>query len=282
MTITDANYFSTATDIYMSNSQWKVWRECPAQAHARFIRHVWQPEKTKPLAVGSLVDALLLEPDAESRVLAEYEDLLTKANTKAGIAKGGPERVPNADSKLAYQMAEKIKSIPAIMAIVDACDHQAQYTFELGGMAWKCRLDLLNLDAGWIWDLKTTASTTDEKFVERIGARGNFIAQFNYVRQLALYREAVRQNEDRVCRVGIIAQSKANPADLRVFPWQTNAYSQIDDAIANVLSNINYVSELRESDPEDLSRCERCDYCIESRQDYVFPYADPERKQKGW
>jgi hypothetical protein len=94
-----------------------------------------------------------------------------------------------------------------------------------------------------------------------------------------LYREAVRQNEAVDCRVGIIAQDKQTPSDIRVFPWGTNAYWQIDDALANVMADIERVRELRESDPADLSRCEDCDYCIETRTNFIFPYSDPVKQQ---
>jgi hypothetical protein len=261
------DYYAPENDIYMSNSQWKHWQECPARAKARFVDHTYSEPVTQSMAIGSLIDALLLEPEKESTVLEQYADLLTsKAKGKAGT--------PLASTLEAYQIAERVRRSAQVMAIIERSEKQVEGTFKLAGMQWKYRIDLLD-PTGYIWDLKTTANAVADAYVPRLGMRGNFIAQWQYSRQLALYREAEKQRTGKQNRVGIITADKAM-GHVFIMPWSLAHYHQIDAEIVAIEAAAPEIRAMIDGQTPTW-RCEKCQYCAETRTDFIVTYHDPER-----
>jgi hypothetical protein len=279
MELINPNYYHPDNDELMSNSQWRHWMDCPARAHAQFVAHTYREPVSRAMAEGALIDALLTDPEHVPAVYREHAEHLTKAATKADLAAGRPERIPNAYAETCVAVAAQIRA-SRVWSLLEGVPTQQTFVFELNGMAWKCRLDWLDRDRLYIWDGKKTRSCIEEAWCDRLGTRGNFIAQHYYARQLALYREAVRQCEKLVCRVGIVAYTASEPADIRMMPWATEWYHQIDDALADVMGQIGTVDGWRKAHPADLRRCEACEYCWGSRENFAFAYHDPRRVSK--
>ena len=139
LVLTDENYYSVEADCYMSVSQWKVWQECPARAYAQYVEHSFSPPDMSALGVGAYFHALCLEPEAADATLVEYADVLT-------TGKGAP----NARAKEAAAMAEYVLSLPDVARCLEG-ERERAFVYEFGGILWKSKLDVLNLERKEIW-----------------------------------------------------------------------------------------------------------------------------------
>jgi hypothetical protein len=259
-------YYSAEKDAFMSCSQLKKWVECQAAAHARFVAHTYKEPTSKAMAQGSLLDALLTDPEREQEILSEYAEHL--------LLKGGG---PSADTRRIYEQADAVKGIKELWAYLQTFDKQTELYFELGGMRWKCRMDYCGIEQGFLLDLKRTKSNWKSSFVPRLGCHGGFIAEHYYAQQLAIYREAVRQKHGKNLHPGIVgvSLSEGKCPDVAVRIWKNEGLWQIDKALEETLELIPDLKKWRESSPEKLWRCEECDYCVMTRKNFIFEYMDP-------
>ena len=129
---------------------------------------------------------------------------------------------------------------------------------------WKCKLDILDRENGYIWDLKTTGKELfAETYVPRLKRRANFIADFNYGQQLASYRYAVNEVDNQLCNVGIMAVKKPSKlgasVDQQLFPWASDNY-HILDALLPDEETVDRIIRLRAGEIEP-NRCNVCEYC---------------------
>lgn len=147
-------------------------------------------------AEGSLAHTLILEPE---QLEAEYAffDGMRKAGKLWEEFKADPVH----ENKVLMSKAQKMKVQRWVesyskrkSAVQLIKDGHAEHTYfgELSGVPVKARADYLNLDKGYIVDVKTTSNPTDVdnfKFV---------IEQFSYQLSAALYCELFGQAYDRV------------------------------------------------------------------------------------
>lgn len=198
---------------YMSCSQLKRFCECEAAAMAD-LRGEWHQQKTEALAVGSLVDALVLTPEKALEVSAEHAEFLQ-------LKKGGE----SAAAKLAWRCAERVltgfvrptpEDDPVPVKDILRGQPQVDVQGEIGGVPWRGKLDLLDLDGGMFLDLKTTRGFGLEWITGRDGrnVKVPWYEAWNYWRQLAVYQELVRQHHGRLCTPYLLAVSKEDPPNL--------------------------------------------------------------------
>lgn len=293
----------------MSFSQWKRWQECPAQAYAQYVLKTYRPAKNAALAIGSLVDALLLDPSAEERVLDDFREQLFKKETS------GPDKgelvVPNADQEKARAWAAHAAARPDVASLIASCQTQQSVIAQIGGATWLCILDLVRPQNKMLIDLKTTADAGGEAWCPRLNRRASFLAQWCYGYQLAIYRHAAASEwggdpEEWQCGILCVGKTQVDGdvfdmglshgdayPDVRVYQW---------DDMAQLTGYADYMAlsmttrQRRLNDPgkewppimemkrapgiEDLPRCGSCDWCITHRRRLITLYTDPEPRER--
>lgn len=265
----------------MSFSRWKCWMECPRGAHAKYVTREWQPGASEPMAIGALADAIVTQPDTEAEVLEKFAEFLT---TKKGE--------PNASQKKAREMAAAALATPEITDLMDGAGMQAELFPQIGGVTWKCVLDMVRPDIGVFVDLKTTCRA-GEVWVPHLRQYGSIIAAYRYGYQLAVYREAVRQAHKRSDWIACIALveyrtlSDGTPCpQVRLHPWDDT--DQLDDYLAQMSASLSYdhagfdgsidppIMEMAsQTSGEDLRGCGDCDWCLMHPARIEIPYSDP-------
>jgi hypothetical protein len=271
---------------HLSHSQWRAWSECPAAAHAQYVTRQYVPGTTEAMALGTLTEAAMTAPgDAIDLIQTMREGERGHLLTTKGVPTKDAERAV----AWGRQAAEALD--------LTGYQTQAELRPTLGGVTWHCRLDVWNRTEGAVWDIKTCPSDPlADEWVPHLETRGNFIAARGYGRQLALYREAVRQETGDICEVGIVAIGKHKTRDgeaipnLWCFVWQDSA--QLDgclDAMAATClrpwtcgtgDTVPPIPEMYECAGDTLPRCESCDWCVASRVDRVRWYSDPTRRPR--
>ena len=256
-----SGYYSPENDFLMSFSQMKVWLECPARARAQFQDHTYTPELSSALAIGSLVDAMLLEPWNVEATEIKYAEFFRSA-----------KNLPTADRKLCDKLVEACQANWFASKLIDKGEKQVELiSFEVGGMKWKARLDLLIRDMGMLIDLKTSADLFGEEWSDEFG-KTNFIGKYRYDMQLAVYREAIRQLDGlnvETCAILGLGKPKTNIPTVDVALFTIDPVT-IENAFQDVKLKAEEVNFLRQSETAMLKRCEVCEYCRRSRTQVEF------------
>ena len=124
-------------------------------------------------------------------------------------------------------------------------------TGELFGVKWKAKVDCLNLEKGFFTDLKTTRDI-NQKYNGQ-----NFILNYDYVSQMAIYRELIKQQFGKDLIPYIVAVEK-NDNPLK-------AVIKIDDRytlpkLEEIEYNMERIIKVKNGLEEPVS-CGQCDYC---------------------
>lgn len=272
----------------MSFSRWRMWQECPAAAHAKYVTGAYQPATTEAMAVGALVDAHVTQPERVAEVQAEYANLLT-------TGKGAP----NAAAKRADAMAARLLQMPASAALIGACAKQVELYPLIGGVTWKCTPDLVDPGCRIVCDIKATGSAR-EVWVPHLRQYASIIAARRYGYQLAAYREACRQEYGGgselwtaailLCEWHTLADGTPRPR-VQLYRWRASAAAQLDAYLAEMATSLSHthttfdgavvpaIMEMQQQATADgLHRCGECDWCdmTADEADIEVPYADPE------
>lgn len=250
--LTDDNYYTPdANKIFCSASQWKDIIGCPflpgceARAMAT-INGEWEPEQTKALLIGSVLDSLW-EGLRGDELAEKYPD----CTTKKGELK--------ADFKKCIELYERTYRDKKFRAYMSG-DKQVIMTGEIDGLPFKIKMDSY-IEGKAIVDLKTTqdASMDFRKYVADLGQRLPFYIGFGYDIQLAIYREIVRQNTGDTLKCYIAAIDKKDHPLPMVIEFDDKL---LDDALEQVKRHCGQIIALKNGEIEPL-RCDSgdCDYC---------------------
>jgi hypothetical protein len=255
MTITALNYHAPeANRLYMSNSQFKSWTDCPAK-QAAVMRGEWVEDEKEALLVGSYVDKAILTPDELPAFIELNKDSI---QTKQGK--------PRAAFEIADLMIQRVQRDDLFMGSLDGC-HQEVVTWEMFGTEWRAMFDAVDPDRGTLVDLKTVRD-----FVPQWNAESKtklpFYEAWNYWRQLAIYREGYKSKYGKYPVItAIAAVSKHAHPSLKVIQFDneerfTHELKKIESALPAILAYRQQVITGQEI--LQLPRCEDCDYCAES------------------
>lgn len=109
-------------------------------------------------------------------------------------------------------------------------------------------------------DLKTCQSINKVFFHHDIGYM-NFLAEWGYYIQGAVYQKVVEINTGKKLPFFIAAVSKEKVPDIQVIAVEQNL---LDEALAEVEHNVPMILALKNK-AADPTRCECCDYCKQTR-----------------
>ena len=250
MELTAENYYSPEANAeYMSESQVKSFAgtdgklACEAEAMAE-LRGEWEMKKTTALMVGSYVDSYF------EGTLDDYKKRTPELFTQKGTLR--------AEYKKADDIIKRIERDPFFMKCMSG-EKQVIMTADMFGAKWKIKIDSYH-PGQCIVDLKTCQSINKVFFHHDIGYM-NFLAEWGYYIQGAVYQKVVEINTGKKLPFFIAAVSKEKVPDIQVIAVEQNL---LDEALAEVEHNVPMILALKNK-AADPTRCECCDYCKQTR-----------------
>jgi len=270
MNLNEGNYFSKeAMTEYCSVSQLKAFIGCPAKAGCEErelakLHGLYEEEHSDALTIGSYVDiALTGTPEEMEQFMERHPEIFS--------SRGATKGQLLAKYQNANDMVERAKKDKKFMATLSG-EHQRIMVGELFGVPFKVKLDSLLPNA--IVDLKTVASIRETHYDPVSGRRMNFIEWWDYILQMAVYQEIVRQNTGNKLPCFISAISKEKTPDIevihipdelmeeRLFGNPSLGIPSLEDAIQNV--------QLLKQGIVKPEKCCSCDYC-KSKKEIIKP-----------
>lgn len=248
MILTAENYYSQeANKHYLSVSQYKDFRGtygkagCEEYALAK-IDGTWveDMEESDALMVGSYVDA-------------HFEGTLSlfKAQHPCMFKKDGSLMAKYIKANEMITRCERDEKFMQMMS----GEKQVIMTANMFGAEWKIKIDSYHKGI-CIVDLKTCQSITKQFYHADIG-HINFLAEWGYYIQGAVYQEVVRVKTGLKLPFYIAAVSKEKVADIEIIQCEQ---SLLDEALIEVERNTPYILQLKKGEVEPM-RCGGCDYC---------------------
>lgn len=270
MKLNKQNYYNAdANWQYWSTSQFKDFEQCEAAALAK-LKGVWKPPKSTtgadPLVLGNLVHSKFESDEAYHEFLeSTYEAKTTKdkvVKIKDEICKyGNPEKGIKKDYQKADKMIKALADDPLFKATYVG-DREVPVTGEIDGIPWKGKIDCLNLDEGYFCDLKTVDDIHKGHWNNQIKARVNFIVDRQYIMQMAVYRELLRQTYGINLQAFIFAVSKQETPDKLAVKFSDWRYEEALEPVHRLIHRFDAVK----NGLEKPDRCEQCDYCRRTKQ----------------
>ncbi len=246
MTEQPASYF---TDSRMSNSELRLWRQCPAKAKAVHEGR-WTIEPTDAMLLGSLVDIIVTQPEQMDAFKAENPDIFTQKGEL------------RATFKHAEVMVERLKREPVAWNMLTWGEPQKMLTGEIAKVEFKGLLDVVHPGKRIFVDLKTTRTLGDvyndgwEKWYNR------------YWTQMAIYRELTRQTYGEAFEPVIVGVSSEKPPGVDGVAFSSRS-QMIEDRLQMELrfieEDIEQIMAMRTGEAEaEPCSLPTCDYCRET------------------
>nr|DAI47896.1 MAG TPA: Putative exonuclease [Caudoviricetes sp.] len=246
MTLTSSNYFSAeANREYLSVSQYKDFvgstgiKGCEARALAE-LNGEYEREKSTALLVGSYVDSYF------EGSLEQFKAENCEIFTKQGSLK--------AEYRQAEEIISRVEKDPYFMKFMSG-QKQVIMTGEIGGVPWKIKIDSYIPDT-CIVDLKIVKSIRERFYVKKYGFT-DFITNWGYEIQGAVYQEIVRQNTGKTLPFYIAAASKEKVTDIEIIQINDEALAA---ALEKIKEHVERVVKIKNGEIEP-ERCGTCDYC---------------------
>lgn len=245
--LTHDNYFSQeASKQYMSNSQYKDFLTCEAQALAK-INGEWVEKPSTAFLVGSYVHAW--SQGVLRDWCAEHPECLKKDLTL------------KADFVHANVMIETLKNDPFIMYVLDG-QKEVIVTAEIFGTPWKIMIDSYNPEKRRNVDLKTTESITKKVWDNDLWSKVTFLEMYKYVQGAVIYSEVERIANGRPpgdwFDFYIVAVSKQDVPDKEVISLVDPERYEIE--LINIQNNMPRILSVKNGEVEP-NYCGQCDYC---------------------
>lgn len=252
--LTRENYHSVeANNLFMSNSLYKDFLECEAKTMAS-LKGQWLEEPSEALLVGQYVHSF--SDGSTPEFIANHPGMFTQ---KGGL---------RSEYKQADKMIETLKNDPLIMFTLEG-QKEVIMTAEFAGATWKVMLDVYNPEKRRIVDIKTTRNIREYAWNDELKAKVNFIENYNYMRQMALYAEIERLASGRPegdwFSFYIAAVSKQDYPDKEIICMDdTEDVPRFSQELEEVKRNMPRILAVKSGEIEP-ERCERCNYCRSTR-----------------
>lgn len=249
MILTQENYFSKQADLeYFSVSQFKNFKKCSAKAMHDL--EVDSQEDKQCFLEGKMFESIL-SGDFDL-FKAQHPEIISSRGATAGEIKS--------EFKKVIEAAKRIQDQDFLMNKINKSQKQVILTCKINDIDVKCCLDLLDLDNKAIYDLKCMANFKDE-WDKETKCYIPWYYTYDYVLQLAVYQEAVRQNYGILCDTHLISATKENVPDIKA-PHLNNKLLKLE--LNKFKKDIIYYNNIKKG-IEPAIRCETCDYCKRTR-----------------
>ncbi|MFJ7951565.1 PD-(D/E)XK nuclease-like domain-containing protein [Lysinibacillus sp. NPDC096418] len=245
------NYHSNeANQHYMSVSQFKSAVECEAKMIAELKGEYTRPFSTA-LTVGSYLHAAFENKEAFEEFCESEKDVIFK---KRGSGK-------YAEFEQADKMIETVENDPFCMHALTG-EKEVIFTGELFGAQWKIKVDNINHEKRFFSDIKTTQELSKRYWSEKYNGWVSFVEAYDYVLQMAIYREIIHQNTGYYYTPYIVAVTKETPPDKAILHFDSSRFELELEYAQEHLPNI-ITAKSGEKEPK---RCEKCDHCRVTKQ----------------
>lgn len=245
MNLNQQNYFSKeANKEYMSVSQFKNFELCEAKA-INDLEIDFQDEKDAFLE-GKLFEA----------IVTGHKNLFIAQNPKVISSRGPTTGEIKSDFKKVINAAEKFNKQDFFNNIINKCEQQLILIGEIEGIKVKCALDLFDRQTNSIYDIKCM-SDFKEQWDKKEKAYKPWYYTYNYVLQLAVYREIVRQNFGEPKEIGLLAATKEILPDVQALTFDSEL---LDIELEYFKNKIKHYDNLKKGIEVPLA-CGNCDYC---------------------
>lgn len=240
------NYFSKEADMeYMSVSQFKLFKECEAKALAT-INGLESAVHKEAFIEGQLFEALV--SGDKQLFIAQHPELISSRGATAGQIKSNYAKVISA--------AEKFNSQDFFVNIVEKCEKQVVLTAEFCDVKVKCAIDLFDKMTNSIYDIKCMKDFK-EQWSKEEKAYQPWYYVYDYVLQLAVYREIVKQNFGEPLQVGLIAATKEDSPDVEALSF---SFDLLDLEFEKFKNKIKRYDFIKKGHIKPI-QCGCCDYC---------------------
>lgn len=260
--LTAENYYSPEANWeYMSASQYKSFKKCPAAAMAE-LRGEWGRKDTTALLVGSYVDAYF--SDELEQLKSEHSEMFKRDGSL------------KAEYIQAHKVAQRLESDELARMLLSG-RHQAIKTGKIGGVWYKAKFDSLLTAAqveaickkfpavrqivpfggAMIVDLKYMRSFEpiwNEFMQEKI----SFVEHWGYDIQGAIYQKI----DNRMAPFVIVAATKDAEPDIGTFYIPDN---DLRICLDEVEENSPRYAAIKRGEIEPVG-CGKCDYCRNTKK----------------
>ncbi|MET3657879.1 hypothetical protein ABIC55_002976 [Sporosarcina psychrophila] len=249
--LTNDNYFSLEADReYFSVSQFKGFMECQAKAVAK-LKGEYEQTYGNALLVGSYTHAAFENEEAFQTIAEENADVIFKK-------RGGGKY---ADYETADAMIETIKNDKLAMFALEG-EKEIILTAELFRVPWKAKIDSINHARKTFTDLKTTRSLSQRYWSDKYQKYVSFIEAWDYVLQMAVYREIIQKNTGDYFTPYVVAVTKEDPPDKAVLHFEESRFQFEIDFVEHMIEQFIALK----SGAAEPTRCEKCAYCRQTKQ----------------
>ncbi|MCK1987133.1 PD-(D/E)XK nuclease-like domain-containing protein [Lysinibacillus fusiformis] len=244
------NYHSSEPNqYYMSVSQFKSAIECEASVIAE-LEGNYERSSSLALTVGSYTHSAFESDHVFDEFVEANRGIIF--NTRGG---------KYADFKQADSMIKAIKNDRFAMFALEG-DKEVIFTGELFGVLWKIKVDAINHGRKTFTDLKTTQSLSKRYWSDKYSKYVSFVEAFDYVLQMAIYREIIYQNTGAYYVPYIVAVTKETPPDKAILHFDQSRFEFELEYAKEYLPGI-IATKLGKQEPK---RCEACEYCRATKQ----------------
>ena len=245
MILTTDNYFSPeANGNYWSVSLYKAFDKCEASGLAQ-VKGEYERETTDALLIGSYVDAYFS---------GELDNFIKRDGDKM-FKKNGELY---AKFEHANDIIDTVEAQPLMLEFLKG-DKQVIRTASMFGVDWKIKMDVFNGER--IVDLKCVKDF--EPIYKEGAGRVSWIEYWGYDIQGAIYQkvEQISSGRDKPLPFYIVAVTKEKIPDVAVIEIPQYV---LDTALKIVEAKIDWFDLIKIGEIEPR-RCERCQYCKETK-----------------
>lgn len=250
MLLTQENYFSKeANQEYISVSQFKAFAECEAQALHNI--EIGGENEKQAFLEGKLFENWVAGDRA--LFMTQHPEMVSTRGATAGQLKAEFNKVIKA--------AERFLEQDFFKDIINKCEKQVILTGKIEGVKVKCALDLFDRETNSIYDIKYMKDFK-ETWDKAEKVYKPWYYTYNYVLQLAVYREIVRQNFGEPKEIGLMAASKEEEPDLQAKSFS----SELLDLELEYFKNDVKIYDNIKKGLIQPNYCGECDYCKSIKQ----------------
>lgn len=245
-----ANYYTVESDWqYWSVSQYKDFEKCEAAATAK-LKDEWKPSGSpEPLIVGNYVHSYFESKTAHKAFVANNVGAII---SKSGKTKGQPKKA----YKQAGMMIQTLENDDFFNEVYQG-KKEVPLEGTIFGVKWKGKLDCLNVKGQYFCDIKTVDDIQKPHWNNENRQRISFVEDREYILQMAVYQELLKQKYGKTFEPFIFAVSKQDVPDkmaINIDQWK------LDNALAQIETNVDHFNRVKNGQ-EEPKHCGKCEYC---------------------
>lgn len=240
MIINKGNYYTSEADLStFSVSQYKLFKSCEAKALAK-VRGEYKQADSDAFLLGKYVHSW------SEGTLEEFKNENPALFSTRGATKGQLK----SSFMVANKMIETLEKDSVCMKFLEG-EKEVLIQGELFGVKWRGMVDILNINKGFFADLKTTQG------IYKKYSGFNFIENYGYIEQMAVYRELIKQQFGKDLIPYIVAVTKEDIPDKAVIRID-KGYT--DSKLQEMEFYVERFQAIKDGKVDPVG-CGSCDYC---------------------